>query len=68
MPSENTLRTLKDMKCYGKSNYGDWLFREKELKAEAIKWIKTFDYERDGMIEAKSILMEFFNLTEENLK
>ena len=43
------------------------LVRIKDLKQEAIKWIKAFDYEEEGAFYKKEMLIEFFNLTEEDL-
>jgi len=37
------------------------------LKAEAVKWVKSFTPEK-RMIEIRSIFMEFFNITEEDLQ
>ena len=66
------LKTLKDLER--KAN-PDFVY-SKELKAEAIKWVKElekvpFDYEERGANDYNNgkieILKEFFNITEEDL-
>ena len=52
------LKTLKDMKS---GTHGS----VKELKAEAIKWVKSNDRTTDGV---RGWIKHFFNLTEEDLK
>lgn len=66
---EMKLKTLKDLQ-YAFANdpnykYGNWTdVNSDQLRAEAIKWIKTFDCCDD----AEEIFKEFFNITEEDLK
>ena len=68
------LKTLKDMnsKLYitkeDEDNDVRWIKRD-ELKAEAVKWVK-FYRKRDGLDdwERAEGLMEFNNITEEDLK
>ena len=64
------LKTLKDLKkedCYCNAVVNSEIVRElidiEDLKAEAIKWVKL-----RGECEASDVLMDFFNLTEEDLK
>ena len=63
------LKTLQDFKCYcelcafgDKHTEEDILIKKKELKAEAVKWVK-----RMNNYEALA-WKKFFNLTEEDLK
>jgi len=56
------LKTLKDI--YGNKANGQVSL--KELKAEAIKWVKK--YERAGWLRSAEDFKRFFNLTEEDLK
>jgi len=69
------LKTLKDLKKIieldkGKSMKYNWLFRESDLKAEAIKWVKAHGSEETGYASLCNLegWMQFFNLTEEDLK
>jgi hypothetical protein len=59
------LKTLKDLKQEHWEGQGDFFVEEKDLKQEAIKWVKHF---RDLCLfgEAKGI-GTFFNLTDEDL-
>jgi hypothetical protein len=58
------LKTLKDIEG-GMGEYYEVFY--KNLKAEAVKWVKEYKTHYDGYAEAGA-LMEFFNLTEEDLK
>ena len=68
------LKTLKDLKIFDedKSKVAmeyNYMIRE-ELKAEAVNWVKNIDINKsadycDGMMD---FIMEFFNITEEDLK
>lgn len=71
---ENKLKTLKDLECLNPTHdhktRGDFcIIRKDELRAEAVKWVKQkrrfFPWFRrtDG-----EDFMDFFNLTEEDLK
>lgn len=86
----NNLRTLKDLDIrYASTNisetknpqaWGDKCVRVRELKAEAIKWVKTIDNNTfpfkimtekiilGASLGARGVLIKFFNLTEEDLK
>ena len=70
----NELKTLKDLKIFylkiPNSNYEDFIKRD-DLKAEAVKWVKEIrNVLREGLAVENSdkILLDFFNLTEEDLK
>ena len=61
------LKTLKDMEVWS-----DWV-KHKELRQEAIKWVKFYrsaiDRDTDQYWNpAVRFIMNFFNLTEEDLK
>ena len=59
MSSENTLRTLKDIT----NSILPYCAEKAELRQEAIKWVKRLSItltDRDWM--------DFFNITEEDLK
>lgn len=66
------LKTLKDMDFINELE-GNIIAIE-ELKAEAVKWVKELNKDRtdfNGILLGKikaSVLMDFFNLTEEDLK
>jgi hypothetical protein len=63
---EETLRTLKDIKR-GALHKG-WI-DEKELRQEAVKWVKHFLSLSNQNYSPRVIaFMDFFNLTEEELK
>jgi hypothetical protein len=93
------LKTLKDLRELGLKKYNripyDYWIKERKIKAEAVKWIKTIEKDKTigvrlfndgkkhraigkaiyGDVERKIInqekidfLMDFFNLTEEDLK
>ena len=81
---ENKLKTLKDMYSENSTwNMGE-MISLKELKAEAVKWIKEIKYAGCGDVsnleEAKAksnpnvvdgikgFIKHFFNITEEELK
>jgi len=69
------LKTLKDLKQYMCEDYikkGLWhrAVTKEEIKAEAIKWVKKMDINKsadycDGFMD---FIMNFFNITEEDLK
>jgi len=72
------LKTLKDLKQYMCENHikkGLWhrAVTKEELKAEAVKWVKfrfkgeVFEDHVTGELGINNF-MEFFNLTEEDLK
>ena len=69
------LKTLKDLNGlvqFRDRELGDWISK-KELKAEAVKWVKMFQSRRDcvdGEIAngAERAFVNFFNLTEDDLK
>jgi len=81
MSSENTLRTLKDLKEFDEEGtiYSE-TYEAKTLKAEAVKWVKHGDYTIDWFAENRGIdisdekqnwrlwIINFFNLTEDDLK
>lgn len=58
------LKTLKDMRT--DEDDVDNAFFESELRAEAIKWIKF--YNKNHEFSRCYALMDFFNITEEDLK
>jgi len=66
------LKTLKDLQWSGDLDtfWGEepiqWIIKQ-ELKAEAVKW-ERFIYLQNYEITAKQFIMDFFNLTEEDLK
>jgi len=64
------LKTLKDLireEDNGPDSYGGMdIVEVKELKQEAIKWIKDLK-EKENMAQA-FVMSEFFNITEEDLK
>jgi len=60
------LKTLKDLRTLD-------LDSETELKAEAVKWVKKYKNSKAklhfyGDIKVAEAFMEFFNITEEDLK
>ena len=74
------LKTLKDIHNwhmseedvydFGKGKFFDMFVQTKQLRAEAIKWVKEMDITRDeeycnGQMD---FILTFFNLTEEDLK
>ncbi len=66
------LKTLKDIKQFGIDKKGK-LYREYELKAEAIKWVKNAEENRringDKWTDGKIFgLTHFFNITGEDLE
>ena len=65
---KDDLKTLKDMRegCE-KICCGEGFICEKCLKALAVKWVKHYQYEYDTN-HAEFAFMEFFNITEEDLK
>ena len=68
---DNKLKTLKDFDRNVECLSGDVL---NKLRAEAVKWVKelgTKHYQEDGYPEARinmKWIINFFNLTEEDLK
>ena len=64
------LKTLKDMVHYEEYEYSkDKQVSIKELKAEAIKWVKKLKQsENMAIIPASKVMEDFFNITEEDLK
>ena len=68
------LKTLKDLE-----NFNKWpeyshvkLISDEELKKEAIKWVKELRkplhmYDKFDTLETIAWIMEFFNITEEDL-
>jgi hypothetical protein len=64
---EKELKTLKDLDIMkGKVHALGGEVGVDELRAEAIKWVKELNWKycQDG----RALFMEFFNLTEEELK
>ena len=64
------LKTLKDMECKGETHgFRERWISETELKAEAVKWVKK-NFNKDWSDNDLNYLdwMEFFNITEEDLK
>ena len=57
-------KTLKDLIVKDLFSEKDDIVRTKELKAEAIKWVKVLS-EKSHQLYAKNIFMEFFNIKEE---
>lgn len=62
------LKTLKDLPCYHEAD----CVERKDLKAEAIKWIKhigetTENENTEENVEISNWIKHFFNLTEEDL-
>ena len=63
------LKTLKDMKPKRKTSYPKcWWVREDCLKAEAIKWVKWYHRHKRMPIRDFAQWLDFFNITEEDLK
>ena len=66
------LKTLKDLKGYYESIISDRCVSMKELKAEAVKWVKNCECRRPywGSKKCESCwrFINFFNLTEDDLK
>lgn len=75
------LKTLKDFICdeYNEISQDDGVkpfedvIRVKDLKAEAVKWVKYYDKESEDMARLRGhweikFIKHFFNLTEEDLK
>ena len=63
------LKTLKDLPDF----YNEGLVDKEVLQQEAIKWVKyldtyPIDYTHEERIGARCILVDFFNLVEEDLK
>ena len=56
-----TFKTLNELK--GRWNTWDEVVKVEDLRSEAIKWIKN----RDLKDSVKGFIIEFFNLTEEDL-
>jgi len=72
MSSENTLRTLKDLKSHQIATFKCVEFDE--LKAEAIKWVKAHRNSQDnkehneGSLEVNLWIKHFFNISETELE
>ena len=66
------LKTLKDLHFGLSDSKAKKLFKEefiiKELKQEAIKWVKHVKKNHPHKIDAMQPFKEFFNLTEADLK
>ena len=62
------LKTLKEIE--GNLLNGYFSIERRKLKAEAVKWVKEMEIYRsaDYCDCLKDFIMEFFNLTEEDLK
>ena len=61
------LKTLKDLKKYG--DWTDKLVMEKDLREEAIKWVKEFRSKEKIYFDiTASWFQKFFNITEDDLK
>ncbi len=59
------LKTLKDLFKY-EVNGNDFRVEARELRQEAIKWIKAF-YLNEGLDKWRNFMI-FFDITEEDLK
>lgn len=68
------LKTLKDIQIIGPDGVEDSEYVKGLLRAEAVKWVKELDKDRtdfNGILLGKikaSVLIDFFNLTEVDLK
>ena len=67
------LKTLKDLRFFQGSGRGDYDYADREeLKTEAIKWVKSFEankeIDKNYLNGAIWEFRRFFNLTEEDLK
>jgi len=68
------LKTLKDIKgiySNGHNALGEQHTHTADLRKVAIEWVKANKssfYSREGMIETKMWIKEFFNITEDELK
>ena len=70
------LKTLKDISIQYKKNMADCVkdtakWMEFDIKAEAIKWVKALDLEKDKWnycLHHVEWIKNFFNLTEEDLQ
>ena len=70
------LKTLKDFESHVNESIHNRLC--KELKKEAIKWVKSFEsllrfakhegYKQENLAGKIGFIKEFFNITEEDLK
>jgi len=58
------LKTLKDFVL---SDNEDWICTG-ELKAEAVKWVKSNTLSDESQMWVRQWIHSFFNLTEEDLK
>jgi len=74
---KNELKTLNDLTMdidvrglyyAGKTDGTGQFIETKELKAEAIKWVKSFDKQFASMGNGREVFKHFFNITEEDLK
>lgn len=66
----NKLKTLKDINKHYKKENGSlgclYHHFERELREEAIKWIKNMPYKYETN-EVPEFIMEFFNIKKEDL-
>ena len=79
MTTENSLKTLKDITPIPKDMEVDTWTSTRALKEEAIKWVKDIDTDLFkvgrqkrtripvGLIANRQWIMQFFNITEEDL-
>ena len=63
------LKTLKDIHQDMKMGSGKIFVYTKELKQEVVKWVKNWrQFKKKYAISAEDAFIDFFNLTEEELK
>ena len=61
------LKTLKDLDVH--SWEGEACYLKKELKAEAVKWVKAMQKEKPhNWYDKCEMMCDFHNITEEDLK
>lgn len=66
-----TLKTLKDLNWEDYRTFTQEAVSKKELKAEAVKWVKDIEKKNPNPYGDSSMvywIKHFFNLTEEDLK
>ena len=61
MTEENSLKTLKDIGL-------ETCILKRELREEAIKWVKKRNLHHHMNCDAKICWLKFFNITEEDLQ
>ena len=71
------LKTLKDLKdwpmseedvyAFSRGKFFDTFILKKQLKQEAIKWVKSKQFNQREPLDSQDWI-KFFNLTEEDLK